>query len=166
MEIIDTFRKALKLQIHTPLFIFPTKKFKPLRLGRNCLSTLQFSFRHTFPPPQLWRVFFPAPNKEPGSPGRDFAARISCSLGGMREARGWLGPGTHSGACLQPGLWRRHIPVLGSLGRAGCTPWMLPLHTLRAGTKLGAQLQAASFPWHRWPCLLLWLCWSCRAAWY
>lgn len=30
MEIIDTFRKALKLQIHTVIFIFPSKKFRTL----------------------------------------------------------------------------------------------------------------------------------------
>lgn len=126
MEIIDTFRKALKLQIHTLPFIFPTKKFKTLWLSWNCLSALQFSFRHTFPPPQLWRVFFPAPNKETGSHGRDFAAQISCSLGGSEGSQG-LTQARHTLKCLFT-AWpvKKAHPSPGLAGQAGCTSWMLP----------------------------------------
>lgn len=147
MEIIDTFRKALKLQIHTLPFIFPTKKFKTLWLSRNCLSALQFSFRHTFPHPQLWRVFFPAPNKETGSHGRDFAVQISCSLGGSEGSQG-LTQARHTLRCLftawpvkkahpSPGLagpGRMHLMDAASSTQSGLFP--------RAGRKLGVELQA------------------------
>lgn len=152
MEIIDTLRKALRLQIHTVIFIFPSREFRALWLSRNCFPTLQFSFRHTFPPPQLWRVFFPVPNKGTGSLGRDFASQISLAAG--REGRGWVRSDTRSGACLQPGSRRRHVPVPGSLGWAGfalgcCPIRMLKVVFLRAGTELGAST-ATSFPWHWW----------------
>lgn len=141
MEIIDTFRKALKLQIHTLLFIFPTKKFKTLRLSRNCLSTLQFSFRHTFLPPQLWRVFFPTPNKETGSPGRDLAAQISCSLGGSEESQR-LTQARHTLRCLFAArLGKEAHPSPGhvGLGRMHSVDAAPSTHSgffLRAGTKL------------------------------
>lgn len=171
-EIIDTLGKALKLQIHTLLFIFPTKKFRTLWLSRNCLSTLQFSFRHTFPPPQLWRVFFPAPNKETGSPGRDFAAQISCSLGGSEESQG-LTQARHTLRCLftaqlvkeahpSPGLagpGRMHSVDAAPSKHSGFFP--------QSWHKTGSSAATTeSFPWHWWLCLLLWLCWSCRAACY
>lgn len=146
MEIIDTFRKALKLQIHTLLFIFPTKKFKTLQLSRNCLSTLQFSFWHTFPPPQLWRVFFPAPNKETGSHGRDFATQISCSLGSSEGSQG-LTQARHTQVLVyslagEGGTSQSWAPWVRQDALHGCCP----LHPLgvfpQSWYKTGAQLQA------------------------
>jgi len=117
MEIIDTFRKALKLQIHTVIFIFPSKKHRTLWLSQNCLSTLQFSFWHTFPPPQLRRVFFPAPSKGTGSLGRDFASRISSSLGGEEGSQGLTQARRTLRRLFTPGLARRPCPGLTRLGR-------------------------------------------------
>lgn len=150
MEIIDTFGKALKLQIHTVIFIFPSKKFRTLWLSRNCLSTLQFSFRHTFPPPQLRPVFFPASNKGTGSLGRDFASQISSSLGGG-EGRWGLTQARRTLRCVFtarfakaacPGL-RRLRP--GDAAPSACSPcFSQSWH--EAGSLATANASAMSFP--------------------
>lgn len=60
---------------------------------------MQFSFWHTFPPPQLRRVFFPATNKGTGSLGRDFVSQISSSLSGGEGGQG-LTQARHMLRCL------------------------------------------------------------------
>lgn len=161
MEIIDTFRKALKLQVHTMAFIFLRKKFRTLRLSWNCLSTLQFSFWHTFPPPQLRRVFFPAPNKGTGSLGKGFASQISVSFGGgkwswrltqSRRTLGCLFTACLAKAgcpCPRPvGLDRLHCGVLPCPHGHGC--FSQSRHEV--GSSAMASTTATSFPWHCFYC--------------
>lgn len=165
MEIIDTFRKALKLQVHTMAFIFLSKKFKTLQLSWNCLSTLQFSFWHTFSPPQLWRVFFPAPNKGTGSLGKDFASQISASFGGRKGSRG-LTQSRRTLRCLFTACLAKAgcpCPRLVGPDRLPCpqTVGMLPCphgqgcftqSQHEAGSSAMASTAATSFPWHWWMC--------------
>lgn len=152
MEIIDTFRKALKRQIHNVIFIFPSKKFRTLWLSQNCLSTLQFSFRHTFPPPQLRRVFFPAPSKGTGSLGRDFASQISSSLGSGEESRGLTQARRRLRCLFTARLAKAACPC------PGCAPGMLPGPRAQrcfsrsrheAGSSATASAAATSLPRHR-----------------